>query len=322
MNNKFEIHRRGEIKPDEIDDDSSSATDSTEEDEQYNGNLTISNDEIIDENNNINTNQEEEDDDEEHEEERNERYDLILESLSKISYICVHIIILIMFLINLFFSTPQYSIIYYLPRSYENSMQIFYGYFFFSTAYFLIKTKTTAKGTINPKHYSENEEGYCDICDVPKYKRVHHCSTCKECIVRMDHHCSFINTCIGLHNLRYFYAFLLYATFLCLFQLSQTIILTYHHNKIPSSKTTLLIIALLLSIGCTMGIVFLFIAQTLLITCNMTLLEFYKLLNSTSMSLEQHEYYKSIKENWCEAFMITSLWKLPFKFIPFISELL
>ena len=49
MNNKFEIHRRGEIQPDE-NDDSSSATESTEEDEQYNGNLTISNTWIINNN--------------------------------------------------------------------------------------------------------------------------------------------------------------------------------------------------------------------------------------------------------------------------------
>ena len=307
MTQEFEIHRRGVYDLDKNDEQNNSESSEDVED------IEIINQEEegeYEEN-------EEEYDSEENEEKDFDIYDEILKALSKISYYCVHIIILVMFLMNLFFTTPQYALIYYFPRSLTNGMQIFYGYLFFCTAYFLIKAKRTPVTNVKPTHYSEEEESYCFECDQPKYKRVHHCSTCNQCVVRMDHHCSFIDSCVGLHNLRYFFVFLFYATILCLFQLSQIIILSYHHNKLPSSKFMLLIIDLLVAVGCTVGVVFLFIAQFVLITFNMTLIEFYNMLNVASSSLPPNKYYISIIDNWCEAFMVDKLWKLPFKFLPF-----
>ena len=51
----------------------------------------------------------------------------------------------------------------------------------------------------------------CDFCATVKPPRTHHCSQCNRCVVRMDHHCVWIGNCVGLHNMKPFLLFLLYA---------------------------------------------------------------------------------------------------------------
>mmetsp|Transcript_738 Transcript_738/g.1436 ORF Transcript_738/g.1436 Transcript_738/m.1436 type:complete len:263 (+) Transcript_738:295-1083(+) len=58
---------------------------------------------------------------------------------------------------------------------------------------------------------------FCVKCNYYKPPNAHHCSMCKVCIMDMDHHCPWLNTCIGANNLRYFFQFLVWATFGCLF---------------------------------------------------------------------------------------------------------
>jgi len=57
----------------------------------------------------------------------------------------------------------------------------------------------------------------CDKCLVVRPPRVHHCSVCKGCIMRMDHHCPWINNCVGQFNQKFFILFCLYCFFGCLY---------------------------------------------------------------------------------------------------------
>ena len=48
----------------------------------------------------------------------------------------------------------------------------------------------------------------CKKCHTLKPLRCHHCSKCNHCIYRMDHHCSWFGGCVGAHNIRFFFLFL------------------------------------------------------------------------------------------------------------------
>ncbi|XP_012937136.1 uncharacterized protein LOC101861656 [Aplysia californica] len=51
----------------------------------------------------------------------------------------------------------------------------------------------------------------CLMCQRPRPPRCHHCTVCKECVLKRDHHCYFTRTCIGVNNQRYFLFYLFWA---------------------------------------------------------------------------------------------------------------
>ncbi|KAI9021418.1 DHHC palmitoyltransferase-domain-containing protein [Phycomyces nitens] len=53
---------------------------------------------------------------------------------------------------------------------------------------------------------------WCEICQVWKPDRTHHCRVCDRCVLKMDHHCPWVNGCVGLENYRYFIQFICYTS--------------------------------------------------------------------------------------------------------------
>lgn len=55
----------------------------------------------------------------------------------------------------------------------------------------------------------------CHVCSGYKAPRVHHCSKCGRCVMKMDHHCPWINNCVGHLNHRSFTLFLFFVPLGC-----------------------------------------------------------------------------------------------------------
>jgi hypothetical protein len=120
-------------------------------------------------------------------------------------------------------------------------------------------------------------------------ERTHHCKVCMRCVFKMDHHCPWIANCVGLHNQKFFYQFLFYATlgdfiaFCCLiYKIMQLDIQSILNNKKISNvgeiffelrEPLIIIFACLLAFAMTVAIGFLFAMQTRCIMYNFTTIE-------------------------------------------------
>ncbi|KAG0207830.1 palmitoyltransferase for Vac8p [Mortierella sp. NVP41] len=64
---------------------------------------------------------------------------------------------------------------------------------------------------------------WCDLCQIVKPDRCHHCRECDQCVLRMDHHCPWVNSCIGYNNLKFFYLFIMYGSLLAVWVMCTTV---------------------------------------------------------------------------------------------------
>lgn len=81
----------------------------------------------------------------------------------------------------------------------------------------------------------------CDSCQALVPPRSWHCEICDVCVLKRDHHCRFTGCCIGHHNYRYFFFFVVYLCIGALFSLTTTsIYLWYLHFDTYWSLSTLI----------------------------------------------------------------------------------
>jgi hypothetical protein len=71
----------------------------------------------------------------------------------------------------------------------------------------------------------------CDKCYIVRVPRVHHCSVCRGCVLKMDHHCPWINNCVGHFNQKFFIQFCSYCFWGCLDSLIVTGYYLIYKNK-------------------------------------------------------------------------------------------
>ncbi|KAI8905102.1 DHHC palmitoyltransferase-domain-containing protein [Gorgonomyces haynaldii] len=140
-------------------------------------------------------------------------------------------------------STHYYIFNHWLPF-HNRSLMLWTGpfdLFVLSIWYNYYKGCTTHPGRV-PKSYQPKNKSkkprWCNDCLTYKAPRSHHCSYCKQCILRMDHHCPWLNNCVGHFNLPYFVRFVVsvaIASSLCLFLVGMRILdVIRYQNDIAS----------------------------------------------------------------------------------------
>ena len=93
-------------------------------------------------------------------------------------------------------------------------------FIYFTTIYYWYVTHNTDPGFI-PKNSIQPEEMphprtgkmikclRCELCNVWRPPRAHHCRICKRCVIDLDHHCNFVGTCVAKNNIKYFRMYLI-----------------------------------------------------------------------------------------------------------------
>ena len=87
------------------------------------------------------------------------------------------------------------------------------------TLYFLFRCHFTDPGII-PRNNKNNtkligplnqNDRWCNTCNIIRPQRAKHCSTCNNCVLEFDHHCPWVGTCVAKRNIRYFVGFVTFA---------------------------------------------------------------------------------------------------------------
>ena len=162
------------------------------------------------------------------------------------------------------------------------------------------------------------EPEICSQCQCNKYPRTHHCTICGQCVVRYDHHCSWLG-CIGLHNIRHFHLILMHTGFLLsiyLFYIIRDFVIDRSHPEF-SFKGHVIIGLVLVNLWIAITVNFLF--QTLLITFNLTSIDFINYINGMMRSKKcfKPQYYMSFVENWREAYLVRDDLSIFWYFLPY-----
>lgn len=113
----------------------------------------------------------------------------------------------------------------------------------------------------------------CSICKTYKPPRSHHCKSCNRCYFKFDHHCGVLDTCVGFHNYKYFYQFLVINLITCLFF---EIVIFYEvlQSNIRTPLRVNYIISLVFFTGQIIWVIFMLVLHTKLISNNETTVEF------------------------------------------------
>ncbi|GLD93478.1 hypothetical protein PINS_up002070 [Pythium insidiosum] len=143
-----------------------------------------------------------------------------------------------------------------------------------------------ATGKIVVETKANGERRFCRRCYVWKADRMHHCSSCRRCVLKMDHHCVYINKCIGYFNYKFFLQFLGWSSVTCLYEASlifrylvldhlDRCVALFVHGRLSLMSTSFQIVALFFGSACLGAALLCFFLLHLYLTArNCTTLEF------------------------------------------------
>jgi len=115
----------------------------------------------------------------------------------------------------------------------------------------------------------------CRRCHNPKPPRVHHCSVCNRCVMKMDHHCPWVNNCVGFYNYKYFLLFLVYLAAGCLYVAATCCVPLLLTNDFRRPKHSMLLFTFMLSLSVLFALSLFIVWHAYLVATNQTTIEFY-----------------------------------------------
>ncbi|ORY02973.1 zf-DHHC-domain-containing protein [Basidiobolus meristosporus CBS 931.73] len=168
-----------------------------------------------------------------------------------------------------------------------------------------VASRTTVVSEYISSHISPNSR-FCNICEVIKPSRCHHCSTCNRCILKMDQ----INQCVGWGNYKLFYLFILYTSLFCILVVASIIPPLVHRAKSGNTIDTQWGIILAVAAVAGSGTLLLTRYHTKLLLNNQTTIED---LQSTRSGGNNENIYDLGRENNWRAVMgnVWWLWFVP-----------
>uniref|UniRef100_A0A0N4ZI67 Palmitoyltransferase n=1 Tax=Parastrongyloides trichosuri TaxID=131310 RepID=A0A0N4ZI67_PARTI len=161
---------------------------------------------------------------------------------------------------------------------------------------------------------------YCNQCAMVKPDRAHHCSICKQCILKFDHHCPWVNNCVMFSNYKFFILFLGYGFILCSFVALSNLdtMITFikgvssnsgHFKSVGTSFQLVFLEFISVMFGISLSCLFFF--HLYLISKNRSTLETYK-APAFSFGVDKNAYNISLKHNFIEVFGRNPLlWFMP-----------
>ncbi|KAL7715929.1 Palmitoyltransferase [Entamoeba marina] len=168
------------------------------------------------------------------------------------------------------------------------------------------------------KEFTDSEP-YCEECQSEKQPRTHHCSLCNKCVAKYDHHCNWMSACIGYHNIRYYFLFFVGCSIGMLICDTHMYLLWTRYSDSEDFPFFRMVLASLFFFNVTLVVFIQFLLNALLISFNMTIIEaitYLQLRFSQKKSIPL-PYYKTLNENWREAFLLPDNIPTIFGFLPY-----
>jgi len=159
----------------------------------------------------------------------------------------------------------------------------------------------------------------CKACRAPKPPRTHHCHVCNRCVLKMDHHCPWVSNCVGFHNHRYFYLFLLYlwlgTIYMSIVSFPAFMTSDQSPQLSPMSRMGTLF-AFVISVSVWVAITFMLGWHTYLIISGQTTIEFYYNQTQGMAARAKGDVYRNpydlgLSRNWVSFFGPYRMWMLP-----------
>lgn len=168
---------------------------------------------------------------------------------------------------------------------------------------------------------------WCKKCKKIKPPFTHHCHVCNRCILKMDHHCPWMSGCIGFHNYRFFFLFLLYLWLGCIYAAAMsTIPLLRSLNEPNGEPSTAVLFTFIMSAAILIALTVLLVWHVYLVATSQSTIDFYSNRQSRREARREGKVWANtfdmgVRQNFKNVFEVEGPWWCLLMVLPRASPL-